>query len=94
MNELGISIEMVEEEVFQSALSAAMKDPALAEKLTSLIAYQNRAQGQAAVPIKADNSYTTQALLRMGWRWPLTDGAYLEKFLRGLVGLGVFGENS
>ncbi len=91
MKELGIPIELVEDEVFQSALSAAMKDPALAEQLTSIIAYQNIAQGRAAVPVKADNRFTTQALLRMGWRWPLTDGAYLEKFLRGLVGLGLFG---
>ena len=90
MKELGIAIEMVEEDIFQSALSSAMKDPAKAESLTSLIAYQNMAQGKAAFPIATKNDYTIGALLRMGWRWPETDSEYLRKFLTGLVGLGFF----
>jgi amino acid adenylation domain-containing protein/thioester reductase-like protein len=91
MKDLGIEIEMVEDDVFENALSAAMKDPARAESLTSLIAYQNMAQGKAAFPIAKKNDYTTQALLRLGWRWPETDGEYLRKFITGLMGLGFFG---
>jgi thioester reductase-like protein len=90
MKDLGISIEMVEDDVFESALSAAMKDLSRAESLTSLIAYQNMAQGKAAFPVAAKNDYTTQVLLRLGWRWPETDSEYLRKFLTGLMGLGFF----
>ena len=93
MKEIGINIEMVEDDVFQNALSAAMKDPTRAENLTSLVAYQNMAQGRAVAPVAVKNDYTTQALLRMGWCWPETDNEYLRKFLDGLVGLGMFGGN-
>ena len=91
MKDLGINIEMVEDDIFQSALSSTMKDPARAESLTSLIAYQNMAQGKVAAPVAVKNDYTIQTLLRMGWRWPETDREYLSKFLSGLVGLGMFG---
>jgi ABC-type taurine transport system substrate-binding protein len=91
MRDLGIPIEMAEDDAFERALSAAMKDPARAESLTSLIAYQTMAQGKAAFPVPSKTAYTTQALLRLGWRWPETGGEYLRKFLTGLVGLGLFG---
>jgi hypothetical protein len=91
MKDLGIAIEMVEDDLFQSALSSAMKDPARAESLTSLIAYQNMAQGKAALPVATQNDYTIGALLRLGWRWSETDSEYLRKFLIGLLGLGFFG---
>jgi thioester reductase-like protein len=90
MKDLGIPIEMVEDDVFQSALSSIMKDQARVESLTSLIAYQNMAQGKAAFSVTVKNDYTTQALLRLGWRWPETDSEYLRKFLTGLSGLGFF----
>jgi thioester reductase-like protein len=94
MKDLGICIEMVEDDVFQSALSSAMKDSTRVESLTSLIAYQNMARGKAASPVATKNDYTTQALLRLGWRWPETNSEYLHKFLDGLVGLGMFGDDS
>ena len=93
MKDLGISIEMVEDDVFESALSSAMKDPTRAESLTSFIAYQDMGQGKAVFPVAIKNDYTTQALLRLGWHWSETGNEYLRKFLTGLVGLGFFGED-
>ena len=90
MKDLGIQIEMVEDDVFQHALSSAMKDPTRIESLTSLIAYQNMARGKAAISVATKNDYTIQTLLRLGWRWPETSSEYLHKFLGGLVGLGMF----
>lgn len=90
MNELGVKIDFVEDDVFDAALSNAMKDPSRAEKLTSLVAYQNMAQGKAAFSVKTKNDFTTQALLRLNWAWPETDRNYLKKFILGLIGLGFF----
>jgi len=90
MRELGMDVNLTEDEAFKEATSAAMRDPERAERLTSLIAYQNAAQGRTAVPVKNNNEYTTQALLRLGWRWPETDEKYLKQFLKGLAELGLF----
>jgi amino acid adenylation domain-containing protein len=90
MNIEGIRIDFVEDDEFAERLSAAMKDSSKSEKLTSLIAYQNIAKGKAVHPVKADNTYTTQVLFRMHWRWSETGGEYLHKFLNALIGLGFF----
>ena len=66
-------------------------DKKRAEKLVSLLAYQNVAQGRAAFSLRAKNDYTTQALLRMNWRWPEAANTYLLHFLLGMIQLGYFG---
>ncbi|MDR1915428.1 MAG: amino acid adenylation domain-containing protein [Synergistaceae bacterium] len=91
MRDEGMDVNFVEDEVFNNALSEAMKDPARAERLTSLIAYQNVAQGRSAVMLDAKNDYTSQALYRLGWSWPEETRDYLRRFLRGMIGLGFFG---
>lgn len=90
MREEGIPIELAEDDVYQMALSAALNDPTRAEYLTSLVAYQGIAKGQSVSAVPVDNRYTSQVLLRMGWRWPVTDNEYLRKFLRDLITLGFF----
>ncbi|MDR2704282.1 MAG: amino acid adenylation domain-containing protein [Planctomycetaceae bacterium] len=90
MNIEGIRIDFVEDDEFAERLSAVMKEPTKSEKLTSLIAYQNIAKGKAVHPVKTDNTYTTQILFRMNWRWSETGGEYLHKFLNALIGLGFF----
>ncbi len=90
MREEGILIDLVEDDVYQKALSDALNDPNRAEYLTSLIAYQGIAKGQSVSTVPVDNRYTSQVLLRMGWRWPMTDNEYLRKFLRDLITLGFF----
>ena len=48
------------------------------------------AGGKVLAPVAVDNHYTSQVLLRMNWRWPVTDSDYLRKFLRDLISLGFF----
>jgi amino acid adenylation domain-containing protein len=93
MKEEGLQIELAEDEVFRQELAEAMRDKTRAEKLVSLIAYQNVAQGRPAIMLSAKNDYTSQALYRRRWRWPEAASDYLRKFLRGMIGLGYFGEN-
>jgi hypothetical protein len=92
MRDEGIETEYAEDDAFWSAFSSAMKDPRRAESLTSLIAYQNVAQGRAALLIDAKNDYTSQALYRKNWSWPETNHDYMRKFLRGMIGLGYFSD--
>jgi amino acid adenylation domain-containing protein len=92
MRDEGIEAGFAEDDEFGSALSSAMKDPRRAERLTSLIAYQNVAQGRAALQIDAKNDYTSQALYRRNWSWPETNHDYMRKFLQGMIGLGYFGD--
>ena len=94
MKDEGIKVAFAEDDIFQCALSSAMRDPAWAEQLTRLIAYQNVAQGKAAVPLGAKNEYTSQALYRMNWSWPEASRDYLHRFLSGMIQLGYFGEIS
>lgn len=90
MKEEGIPVDLVEDELYEKALGESLKDPGRAEYLTSLVAYQGMAGGKSLAPVGVDNHYTSQILLRMGWRWPITDDDYLRKFLRDLIGLGFF----
>ncbi|MDL2253821.1 amino acid adenylation domain-containing protein [Ruminococcaceae bacterium OttesenSCG-928-I18] len=90
MRRQGLSVEFVEDDVYASALAEAMKDRAKAKYLTSIVAYQNVAGGKVSVPVPVDNRYTTEALLRLGWRWTNTGSEYLSRFLHSVIGLGYF----
>ncbi|MBQ4338597.1 MAG: amino acid adenylation domain-containing protein [Clostridia bacterium] len=88
LNKLGISIRPCELCEYEAHLSEAMRNPEKARHLNSLIAYQEH--GKRVVPIKSVNSYTSQVLLRLGFKWPITSADYLDRFFRGMNDLGFF----
>ncbi|HHU12048.1 MAG TPA: amino acid adenylation domain-containing protein [Clostridiaceae bacterium] len=90
MRQEGIPVELTEDDHYAKVLDATLNDPDKAEYLTALVAYQGIAGGRIVTPVPVDNSFTTQSLLRMGWRWPVTDDNYLHKFLKDLITLGFF----
>lgn len=90
MKHAGFNVEFVESSAFGEALTEAEKDPAMAEVLSSMIAYRDMAHGQLAIGNVKDNTYTMQILYRMGYQWPITSWEYVTKFLRALQGLGFF----
>ncbi|MGE9985734.1 AMP-binding protein [Desulfovibrio sp. SGI.169] len=90
MREEGIDIPLMEDEEFAHAMARVRNDPDKAERLVTLLAYNNMADGRAAVPLAAASAYTAQALLRHGWRWPETGGVYLRNFIRALSGMVFF----
>ena len=55
----------------------------------SLIAYNN-AKGEDLVPVEADCRFSTNALFRLGFVWPIIDDAYLKKVIWALDTLGFF----
>ena len=87
---IGNAPRQVEADIYEQALEQAKADPEKARQLQSLIAYQDMAHGQQAVPIPASNGYTTQVLYRLGFRWSATSWDYVDRFLTAINGLGFF----
>ena len=90
MNESGILVETVSDEEFQQALFAALEDEENNELISGLIAYASSDADQSAAYIDADNSFTTKALYRLGFKWPMPDSVYLKNALTALETLGFF----
>jgi nucleoside-diphosphate-sugar epimerase len=89
LNRRGMGIVSCETEEFAAALSEKLKDPGMSRDLGVLIAYAGEG-GDNAVMLQSSNAYTSQALRRMGFRWPLVDEGYLDSFVEGLNSLGFF----
>ena len=83
-------IEFVEMEEFENAMEQAKNDPAKAQILSSLLAYENMAHGQKTSDVKRSNDYTTQVLFRLGFSWSTTSMDYVERMLKAIAGLGFF----
>ena len=90
MNASGILVETVSDEEFRQALFAALEDEENNELISGLIAYASGDAEQSAVYIDADNSFTTKALYRLGFKWPMPDRIYLKNALTALETLGFF----
>ena len=86
--ESGVEIRPCEKEAYDQACKEAFLDSSKAKYLNSLIAYQE--YGKRVVPIKSVNGYTSQALLRQGFLWPITTPQYLKSFFDMISGLGFF----
>jgi len=83
-----IEIKPCETEDYERAFGEAMRNSKKAKYLNSLIAYQE--YGKRIIPIKSVNSYTSQVLLRLGFRWPITSEEYLNKFFTMMKDIGFF----
>ena len=90
---IGPAPEQVEAEEFDCRLKAVKDDPQKAKFLSSLLAYQDMAHGQVSTMIPTDNTYTTQVLYRLGFRWSTTSWDYIDRFLTAIDGLGYFDES-
>ncbi len=90
MNQSGILVETVSDEEFQKSLLAALEDEENNQLISGLIAYASSDADNSSVYIDADNSFTTKALYRLGFKWPMPDGVYLKNALTALETLGFF----
>ena len=91
ISDYGHPIDVVSEEQFQQALSDAARHVEDSEAVLSLVAYDNK-KGENLVPVEANCRFTTNALFRLGFRWPIVDDAYLEKAIWALDTLGFFSD--
>ncbi len=90
MNASGILVETVSDEDFRQALFTALEDEENNELISGLIAYASSDADNSAAYIDADNSFTTKALYRLGFKWPMPDSVYLKNALTALETLGFF----
>ena len=90
LRKIGTDIRFVETAEFGAILQQAAADPNKAALLTTMLAYQNIAGGQPTQVVERNNAYTSQVLLRMGFRWSEPDSEYIGKMLSAINGLGFF----
>ncbi len=88
LGHVGIDILPCETEDYKAAYTEAMLDRKKARHMNSLIAYKEH--GRRVVPVGSVNCYTSQALLRYGFQWPITTQQYLSSFFETVKGLGFF----
>ncbi len=91
MQECGIEIELVEDDVFLQKLQDADQDPEKAAILSSILAYKDIANG--AVPVVEKCEYTNQVLARSGFFWNTPDETYIRKFIEDMAGMAFFDDS-
>jgi len=90
MKTIGRTIRFVEDEEFLDILNKAKADPAKQEKLSAMLAYENKESKEIVRMIPAENNFTIQVLLRLGFRWNATSWDYVDRFLKQIDGLLFF----
>nr|MCR4905833.1 SDR family oxidoreductase [Clostridiales bacterium] len=86
MREYGFAMDEVEDEVFEKRMAEA------GEVSGALIAYQNREGSARRYELSADCSFTTSALYRLGFKWPVSGEKYIVKMIKTLDELTMFEE--
>ena len=89
MIESGYNIKIVDDETFNKALAEMMNDDKKNMLVSSLISY---ASSDALLHkfILTDNTFSVKALYRLGYKWPITDKAYLMRIIESLDSLNYF----
>ena len=92
MNNLGFDINVVSDEEFNKVLFSYMDDDKKNDDVSVLISY-NQDEKKKTVFIGYDSKFTTKALYRIHYRWPIVTENYIEKSLSALKTLGYFDKN-
>ncbi len=90
MGTIGKTIHLVEDADFVDILNQAKADESKQEKLSAMLAYEGKKESDYVQMIGADNRYTLQMLLRLGFRWSQTSWDYIDKFLKQIDSLRFF----
>lgn len=92
MRRYGFHVQAVSEEHFRETLAEASKHTEESRTVLALVAYANK-KGDDLKMVEAENRFTTNALFRLGFKWPIVDDAYLEKQLWSLDTLFYFSKD-
>jgi len=92
MNDLGFDIQVVSDQEFFDAMREMMADESKNMMISSLINYAS-SDAHTYSFILTDNEFTNKALYHLGYKWPLTDYAYLKRAIISLQELDFFTRN-
>ena len=92
MNRYGFKIEVVKDAVFHERLNEMLQDESRNMLVSGLLTYSS-SDKRLRRYIKTDNSFSIKALYRLGYKWPITDAAYLMRMMESLDSLGFFDRN-
>ena len=90
LNRCGIQIKIVKDEEFMEAMNQALADEKKNMLVAGLISYESSDTEKTEELIGYENSFTTKALYRLGFKWPIINEIYLQKSLEALATLGFF----
>ena len=90
LNRCGIKIEVVKDKEFFESLNTALMDEKKNMLISGLISYASSDNDKTEEFIGYDNSFTTKALYRLGFKWPIINEEYLANALNALATLGFF----
>lgn len=90
LEKIGTPIRFVEQQEFGMLVQQAAADPQKASLLTTMLAYKNIAKDQPTQVVDRTNDYTSQVLLRLGFRWTEPDNEYIGRMLSAISQLGFF----
>lgn len=90
LNKCGIKIEVVRDKEFIESLNTVLKDENKNMLVSGLISYASSDNDKTEEFIGYDNSFTTKALYRLGFKWPIINETYLANALNALATLGFF----
>ena len=90
LNKCGIRVDVVKDEEFAEALNKALADEKKNMLISGLISYASSDKEKSEEYIGYDMSFTTKALYRLGFKWPIISEVYLENALKALASLGFF----
>lgn len=90
MNDYELPIEVVDDVRFAGILQEKFKDENAVKYLVGILAYQKGAEAEQIYKIAADNSFTSNTLIRLGFKWPITSEDYIKRAIEAIDGLGYF----
>lgn len=90
LNRCGIQIKIVKDAEFMEAMNQALADEKKNMLVSGLISYASSDEEKSEEMIGYENSFTTKALYRLGFKWPMINEIYLQKSLEALATLGFF----
>ena len=92
MNRGGVKVDIVSDKDFTEAFTKALSDEKLSESVSPLISYQASDKNTIEFFIDYDNTFTTKALYRLNFKWPIINETYLENVFDALATLAFFDE--
>ena len=90
MRIIGIELQVVDDDVFEKTLADARHDDKLKKIAAPLLYFRKPEGGGTESLIGHSNTFTTKALYRLSFKWPIISDDYLANMFRNLEKLDFF----